>query len=125
MNDERLNQRLAAHYAAKALPRERLALLVQQIDGPFLFNRQWRKWAVSGATAACVIAGSYSLGSQPAAQIRLSKPNGMLCTLYQVKSTEESAGIHAGVWEVDGLRVTLWHEKGLLLGLAEPATKDQ
>ncbi|MGH9456022.1 MAG: hypothetical protein ACRD2J_00080 [Thermoanaerobaculia bacterium] len=55
-----------------------------------------------------------------AAQIRYLEPNGAPCTLYLVRPVGPLANIPSGEHEIDGVLVTLWHEKGLLMVLARP-----
>lgn len=55
-----------------------------------------------------------------AAQIRYLEPNGEPCTLYLVRPVDQLATIPAGEYDLDGVRVSVWREKGLLMVLARP-----
>ena len=55
-----------------------------------------------------------------AAQILYLDPKGEPCTLYLARPVEKLSGIPAGEHDVDGLRVSVWREKGLLMVLARP-----
>jgi hypothetical protein len=55
-----------------------------------------------------------------AAEIRYLEPNGEECTLYLVRPVKRLASVPPGEYQVDGLQVSLWREKGLLMVLARP-----
>ena len=55
-----------------------------------------------------------------AAQILYVGPNGEPCTLYELRPVQKLARIPSGEHDVDGLRVSVWREKGLLMVLARP-----
>ncbi|HUP63251.1 MAG TPA: hypothetical protein VNA69_22870 [Thermoanaerobaculia bacterium] len=55
-----------------------------------------------------------------AAQILYLDPKGEPCTLYEARPVEKLARIPNGEHDVDGLRVSVWREKGLLMVLARP-----
>ena len=55
-----------------------------------------------------------------AAQIVYLDPKGEPCTLYLARPVEKLAQIPAGDHDIDGLRVSVWREKGLVMVLARP-----
>lgn len=55
-----------------------------------------------------------------AAQILYLDPKGELCTLYLARPVEKLSRIATGEHAVDGLRVSVWREKGLVMVLARP-----
>jgi len=55
-----------------------------------------------------------------AVQIFLVDEKGAPCTLYQVRPVEKLAQVPAGEHQIDGVRVSMWQEKGLLMVLARP-----
>lgn len=55
-----------------------------------------------------------------AAQIVYLDPKGEPCTLYLARPVEKLARIANGEHDIDGLRVSVWREKGLLMVLARP-----
>lgn len=55
-----------------------------------------------------------------AAQILYFDPKGEPCTLYLARPVEKLSRIETGEHAVDGLRVSVWREKGLLMVLARP-----
>ena len=55
-----------------------------------------------------------------AAQILYLDPKGEPCTLYLARPIEKLARVPNGEHDVDGLRVSVWREKGLLMVLARP-----
>jgi len=55
-----------------------------------------------------------------AAQIRYLDPKGEPCTLYQARPVARLADLPDGEHDVDGLRISVWREKGLLMVLARP-----
>jgi len=60
-----------------------------------------------------------SLGGQRAAQIKLRDPSGRILTLYETAAGERFRGLPSGEIDVPGVRVRLWQQDGLLLGLAD------
>lgn len=56
-----------------------------------------------------------------AAQIRYLDSKGEACTLYQARPVDHLAYVPEGHHVVDGLLVSVWREKGLLMILARPA----
>ncbi len=61
-----------------------------------------------------------TLAGAIAAQIRYVDDHGVPCTLYEVRSAGQLAVLVSGEQQVDGVRVNLWREKGLLMVLARP-----
>ncbi|MEM1055395.1 MAG: hypothetical protein AAGI52_07700 [Bacteroidota bacterium] len=61
-----------------------------------------------------------SLGGQMAAQIRFRDAAARVCTLYQARDTEAFENVREGTFEMGGVRVRVWREGGLVMGLAEP-----
>ena len=61
-----------------------------------------------------------SVGGHIAAQIRLAGPEGRRLTLYQFRPGTDYEGLsEAGIEsEIDGVRVVVWREAGLVMGLA-------
>jgi hypothetical protein len=55
-----------------------------------------------------------------AAQIIYVDPKGVPCTLYEVRPTERLAPVTPNERDVDGVNVSMWREKGLLMVLARP-----
>lgn len=55
-----------------------------------------------------------------AAQILYLDPQGEPCTLYLARPVAKLAQIPAGDHDIDGLRVSVWREKGLVMVLARP-----
>jgi hypothetical protein len=69
-----------------------------------------------------VIGARYcSLRGQIAAQIRLTDTSGRTCTLYEARPMNELAEVAAAEFEIDGCRIEVWREAGLLMVLAGPA----
>ncbi|MBI2566582.1 MAG: hypothetical protein HYV63_06080 [Candidatus Schekmanbacteria bacterium] len=69
-----------------------------------------------------LVGGRYcSLRGQIAVQARLLDDAGGVYTLYQTRLTEELVGLDGAEAEIDGVRVQLWQEAGLQLGLAGSA----
>jgi len=68
-----------------------------------------------------LLGGRYcSLQGQLALQLKLKDRAGNRYTLYQTPLSKTLAVIPEGEQLIDGLRITLWREGGLLLGLAGP-----
>jgi hypothetical protein len=75
---------------------------------------------VAESGARLVGARYCSLRGQPAAQVQLRDRGGRKHTLYEVPPAGDLDQVKSGSIEIDGLGVTLWREKGLLFGWAEP-----
>lgn len=70
-----------------------------------------------------LLGGRYcSVGRAIAAQIRLTDEAGRPHTLYQFRSDETSTGLDGVEMTIDGVRVTIWREAGLVMGLAQPVS---
>lgn len=65
-----------------------------------------------------------SIQGQPAAQIRFKDKDGRTCTLYVSAAVPALAGVPETQVEVNGVRIELWRESGLLLGLAGPLAEE-
>ncbi|HEY3054829.1 MAG TPA: hypothetical protein VGK31_02740 [Thermoanaerobaculia bacterium] len=63
-----------------------------------------------------------TIAGEMAAQILYVDEKGTPCTLYEVRPVDQLARVAAGEHQVDGLRVSVWREKGLLLVLARPVS---
>ncbi|HEV8628810.1 MAG TPA: hypothetical protein VGV61_00735 [Thermoanaerobaculia bacterium] len=61
-----------------------------------------------------------SLGGSLAAQLAFVDVHGSPCTLYEARPVGALATLAPGDHQVDGLRVTVWMEKGLVMVLAQP-----
>ena len=61
-----------------------------------------------------------TLGGEIAAQIVYVDANGVPCTLYEARPVEQLAQIAPGEHQIDGIRVSVWKEKGLVMVLARP-----
>jgi len=61
-----------------------------------------------------------TLSGAIAAQIVYVDAHGIPCTLYEVRSVRQLARIGSGERQIDGVRVSFWREKGLLMVLARP-----
>ncbi len=71
-----------------------------------------------------LLGGRYcSIQGQLALQLKLQDRAGNLYTLYQAPLNKILTGIRQGEQFIDGLRITLWREAGLLLGLASSPTR--
>lgn len=64
-----------------------------------------------------------SLGGQMAAQIRFRDAAARVCTLYQARDTAAFDSVREGTFEMGGVRVRVWRENGLVMGLAEPISE--
>ncbi len=68
-----------------------------------------------------LLGGRYcSIQGQLAAQIKLADPAGQVHTLYETRLNETFGAALEGEVDVNGVRVHLWQEVGLLVGLASP-----
>ena len=61
-----------------------------------------------------------TLAGAMAAQIVYLDGHGTACTLFQVRPVDQLATLSAGDYQVDGLEVSVWREKGLIMVLARP-----
>ena len=61
------------------------------------------------------------LGGEMGAEFQIQDASGRPCTLFQVPDDAAFREIQDTVYEVDGVRVKVWREAGLLMGLAESA----
>jgi hypothetical protein len=60
------------------------------------------------------------IGSRIAAQIRIADPRDERLTLYEFQPGDDYDGLQETSFDVAGLRVTVWLESGLVMGLARP-----
>ncbi len=71
-----------------------------------------------------LLGGRYcSIQGQLALQLKLQDRAGNRYTLYQAPLNKLLTGIQQGEQVIDGVRITLWREAGLLLGLASSQTQ--
>ncbi|HMC22147.1 MAG TPA: hypothetical protein VKL19_09895 [Thermoanaerobaculia bacterium] len=63
-----------------------------------------------------------TLAGEIAAQIVYVDEHGVPCTLYEVRPAEKLSRIVSGDHQVDGLRISMWKEKGLVMVLARAAS---
>ncbi len=75
---------------------------------------------MSGMDMRIVGARYTTLDGVMAAQIRYVDPKGEPCTLYQARPIARLARLPDGDRDVDGLRVSVWRERGLVMVLARP-----
>lgn len=61
------------------------------------------------------------VGGEMGAQFQIEDAAGRACSLFQVRDDEAFRNIRDATYEVDGVRVQVWREAGLLMGLAESA----
>lgn len=61
-----------------------------------------------------------TIGGEMAAQILYVDRKGIPCTLYEIRPVDQLARVADGEHQVDGLHVSLWREKGLVMVLARP-----
>ncbi|MEL6614291.1 MAG: hypothetical protein AAFQ43_01060 [Bacteroidota bacterium] len=61
-----------------------------------------------------------SLSGEMAAQIRFRDAKNRICTLYQAKDSDTFENVEEGTFDTGGVRVRVWREGGLVMGLAEP-----
>ena len=75
----------------------------------------------AGVAELRLVGGRYcSVTEVIAAQIRLTDERGTAYTLYEFRAGRAFASIEETQLDVDGVRVTLWREGGIVMGLAEP-----
>ncbi len=94
-------------------------------------NRLMGKLDFSGVISKRLAPGEYrllggrycSIQGQLALQLKLQDRAGNLYTLYQAPLNKILTSIRQGEQRIDGLRITLWREAGLLLGLASSPTQ--
>ncbi|GMR07255.1 MAG: hypothetical protein BMS9Abin26_0257 [Gammaproteobacteria bacterium] len=68
-----------------------------------------------------LLGGRYcSIRGQIANQIKLRDEKGRIHTLYETRASDAVAGFTEGELQIDGLRISIWRESGLLFGLASP-----
>lgn len=61
------------------------------------------------------------LGGEMGAEFQIEDALGRPCTLFQVRDDAAFREIQDTIYEIDGVRVKVWREAGLLMGLAESA----
>jgi hypothetical protein len=61
-----------------------------------------------------------TLAGAMAAQIVYRDAAGVPCTLFEVRAVDRLASLSAGGYQVDGLEVSVWREKGLIMVLTRP-----
>ena len=61
------------------------------------------------------------VGGEMGAQFQIEDAAGRPCSLFQVRDDEAFRNVRDATYEVDGVRVKVWREAGLLMGLAESA----
>jgi len=61
-----------------------------------------------------------TLAGEMAAQILYVDPHGVPCTLYEARPADRLRRIATGDHQIDGVRVSVWKEKGLVIVLARP-----
>jgi anti-sigma factor RsiW len=75
--------------------------------------------SLPGARGLRVVGGRYcSIQGQLAAQIKLEDDAGRLVTLYETRFVRGFAGLSEGDLDLQGLRIRIWRDGDLLLGLA-------
>ena len=68
-----------------------------------------------------IVGGRYcSIQGHLAAQIKLEDDAGRRVTLYQTRFADGFAGLPEGDRELEGLRIRIWRDGDLLLGIARP-----
>ncbi len=60
------------------------------------------------------------IGGRIAAQIRLTDPHDERLTLYEFRPGAEHEGLQESSFDIAGVRVRVWLESGLVMGLARP-----
>ncbi|HEY8131977.1 MAG TPA: hypothetical protein VII12_08805 [Thermoanaerobaculia bacterium] len=61
-----------------------------------------------------------TLAGEMAAQILYVDSHGVRCTLYEARPADHLARIATGDHQIDGVHVSVWKEKGLVMVLARP-----
>ncbi len=61
------------------------------------------------------------VGGEMGAQFQIEDAAGRPCSLFQVRDNDAFRHVRDATYEVDGVRVQVWREAGLLMGLAESA----
>ena len=75
--------------------------------------------SLPGARGLRIVGGRYcSIQGQLAAQIKLEDDAGRMVTLYETRFVREFAGLSEGDLDLQGLRIRIWRDGDLLLGLA-------
>ena len=75
--------------------------------------------SLPGARGLRVVGGRYcSIQGQLAAQIKLEDDGGRMVTLYETRFASGFAGLPEGDRTLEGLRIRIWRDGDLLLGLA-------
>lgn len=106
------NKRLDSEYAAADFPA--LGASMSKLDFTLVRPARLERAGLH------LVGGRYcSIGDAIAAQVRLLDPAGRPATLYQFRGSPRLS--EDVVLDVDGVRVTLWYEAGLLMGLAQSA----
>jgi len=68
-----------------------------------------------------LLGGRYcSIRAQIASQIKLRDEKGRIHTLFETRDSDAVAGFTEGELQIDGLRISIWRESGLLFGLVSP-----
>ena len=62
------------------------------------------------------------VGGEMGAQFHIEDAAGRPCSLFQVRDDDAFRNVRDATYEVDGVRVRLWREAGVLMGLAETAS---
>jgi hypothetical protein len=75
---------------------------------------------IQGMNMRIVGARYATLGGEMAAQIRYVDSHGVPCTLYETRPVGQLSRVATGDHQVDGLHVSVWKEKGLVMVLARP-----
>lgn len=90
--------------------RERL----EKLSFSAVYPREMSEMRLTGARYTRV-------GGEMGAQFHMEDATGRPCSLFQVRDDEAFRHIRDATYEVDGVRVKVWREAGLLMGLAESA----
>lgn len=73
-----------------------------------------------------LLGGRYcSVQGHLAAQLKVADPHGQVHTLYEAREVETLAAVPEGEVAADGVRVRVWREAGLFMGLASPPARSQ
>lgn len=62
------------------------------------------------------------VGGEMGAQFHIKDAAGRPCSLFQVRDDDAFRNVRDATYEVDGVRVRVWREAGVLMGLAETAS---